>query len=76
MNPIHAIYENGVFRPTTPVDLPEGCEVTILPGDSVLGTGRPLEPEEKGLDDIYEVMSRRYRSGHADTAERHNEHQP
>jgi predicted DNA-binding antitoxin AbrB/MazE fold protein len=26
---IHAIYENGVFRPTGPVDLPERCEVEV-----------------------------------------------
>ncbi|MCZ2342221.1 MAG: DUF104 domain-containing protein [Bacteroidales bacterium] len=27
MSIIHAIYENGVFRPTEPVDLPEHAEV-------------------------------------------------
>jgi predicted DNA-binding antitoxin AbrB/MazE fold protein len=26
---IHAIYENGVFRPTGPVDLPQRCEVEV-----------------------------------------------
>ena len=26
---IHAIYENGVFRPVQPVDLPERCEVEV-----------------------------------------------
>jgi predicted DNA-binding antitoxin AbrB/MazE fold protein len=26
---IHAIYENGVFRPIQPVDLPERCEVEV-----------------------------------------------
>ncbi|MDZ7618215.1 MAG: antitoxin family protein [Patescibacteria group bacterium] len=24
---LHAIYENGVFRPSQPVDLPDRCEV-------------------------------------------------
>ena len=28
------------------------------------------------LDRIYEILSHRYNSGHHDTAERHNEHQP
>jgi hypothetical protein len=28
---ITAVYENGIFRPTGPVDLPEGTEVTVLP---------------------------------------------
>ncbi len=31
MKMIQAIYQDGVFRPTTPVDLPEGSEVTIEP---------------------------------------------
>ena len=28
---VHAIYENGVFRPTQPVSLPDGAEVTFEP---------------------------------------------
>jgi predicted DNA-binding antitoxin AbrB/MazE fold protein len=27
MPTIHAIYENGVFKPTEPVSLPESCKV-------------------------------------------------
>src|SRR5437773_1228472 len=70
MSTITAIYENGVFRPTEPVDLPEGCKVRIVP---------ELEstPEtEAHLDRVYGILSRRYKSGHHDTAERHDEHQP
>ena len=26
---IHAVYENGVFRPTQPVSLPDKCEVSL-----------------------------------------------
>jgi predicted DNA-binding antitoxin AbrB/MazE fold protein len=29
MKTIPAVYENGVFRPTVPVSLPENCEVEI-----------------------------------------------
>lgn len=29
MQTIHAIYENGIFRPTEPVELPDQCEVEI-----------------------------------------------
>jgi hypothetical protein len=29
-----------------------------------------------GLAEIYAILGERYSSGHADTAERHNEHQP
>jgi len=27
---IHALYENGVFRPTEPVELPESCTVELV----------------------------------------------
>jgi predicted DNA-binding antitoxin AbrB/MazE fold protein len=27
---IHAVYENGVFRPTAPVELPERCRVELV----------------------------------------------
>jgi predicted DNA-binding antitoxin AbrB/MazE fold protein len=26
---IHAVYENGIFRPTEKVDLPDRCEVEV-----------------------------------------------
>jgi hypothetical protein len=29
-----------------------------------------------GLAEVYEILGRRHASGHTDTAERHNEHQP
>lgn len=36
--PIEAIYENGIFKPVGPVDLPDGTrvrvETTLLPADS------------------------------------------
>jgi hypothetical protein len=27
---VHAVYENGVFRPTEPVELPENCPVALV----------------------------------------------
>ena len=53
---IHAIYQDGVFRPTSPVDLPEGSEVTIQP--KILGPEQPdpnappvrPSPTEPGAD--------------------------
>lgn len=74
MKTIQAIYENGTFRPITPVDLPEGSRVTIQPEGH--DAASPVVPIEDDLDPIYEVLSRRHRSGSRDTAERHNEHQP
>lgn len=75
MKTIHAIYERGVFRPTEPVDLPEGTEVEIPPPASCAVAGAAPSNGD-GLDDIYEVLGRRFRSGHHDTAARHDEHQP
>lgn len=31
MGTVHAVYENGVFKPTEPVALPEACEVEFEP---------------------------------------------
>jgi predicted DNA-binding antitoxin AbrB/MazE fold protein len=73
METIHAIFENGVFRPVVPVQLPERCAVHLKIVD-VAGTD-PMEQDDE-LDAIYEILDRRYSSGFTDTAARHNEHQP
>jgi predicted DNA-binding antitoxin AbrB/MazE fold protein len=67
---IHAVYGNGVFRPVTPVCLPEGCEVVFEP--RVVAREHP----DDDLKAIYEILSRRYETGRTDLAERHDEHQP
>ena len=71
MKTVHAIFEQGVFRPLESVDLPERMEVEFEPR-AVSGT----KPEDEGLDAIYAVLSERYESGQHDGAARHNEHQP
>jgi predicted DNA-binding antitoxin AbrB/MazE fold protein len=70
MKTIRAVYEDGVFRPTEAPELPEHSVVEFEP--------RPLEPVEtdKDLDAVYEILSRRFNSGHHDLAARHDEHQP
>jgi hypothetical protein len=77
---IHAVYENGVFRPTTPVDLPEGFEVVFEPKETETRQPQPTDPEfahlDPGLAKIYAILSERYDTGRHDLAERHNEHQP
>ena len=69
MSMIRAVYENGVFRPTQPVQLPEHAQVEFEPR-IVPGSQRAT------LDDVYAVLSKRYETGERDVAERHNEHQP
>ena len=50
MSTIHAVYESGVFRPTTPVDLPEGYEVTIDVPTVSVEQPRPTDPEFAHLE--------------------------
>jgi predicted DNA-binding antitoxin AbrB/MazE fold protein len=82
MGTIHAIFENGVFRPVVPVELPERAEYAFEPRLVAPPTGENgTAPEsdhsaEEGLREIYAILSERYASGHTDTAARHNEHQP
>jgi predicted DNA-binding antitoxin AbrB/MazE fold protein len=66
----HAVYENGVLRPTEKVDLPDHCEVEL----EIRQVKEP--PAVPTLDDVYAILSKRFNSGEKDLAERHNEHQP
>jgi predicted DNA-binding antitoxin AbrB/MazE fold protein len=71
MKTIHAVYENGMFRPLEAVELPERTEVEFEP--------RPVAPQADrngGLDGIYAILTERYQSGQHDVSARHNEHQP
>ena len=70
MNTIHAIYENGVFRPTEPVNLPEFCPVIVAP-QPIADSAR-----REAMARVYETLRERFDSGETDVAERHNEHQP
>lgn len=71
MSTIHAIFEDGVFRPREPVQLPEGSEVEFEPR-IVQNVGENGQSQSK----VYEILGKRFESGESDTAARHNEHQP
>ncbi len=71
MQTIHAIYQNGIFRPTTPVDLPEGSEVTIEP--KRVGEPEGLSPHQKR---IRELLTQGEDTNDPYLSARHNEHQP
>jgi predicted DNA-binding antitoxin AbrB/MazE fold protein len=51
MKTIHAIYENGVFRPTEPVDLPDRTAVEFEPRVQA-----PAAPMSEGLAKIYAIL--------------------
>jgi predicted DNA-binding antitoxin AbrB/MazE fold protein len=70
---IHAVFEDGVFRPLEPVDLPERTAVEFEPR---VTDGPPSPPMAEGLAKVYAILGERYDSGHAGTAARHDEHQP
>jgi predicted DNA-binding antitoxin AbrB/MazE fold protein len=59
---VHAIFENGVFRPTGPVELPEGCEVQFEP------RAVNAAPTTPTLDEVYAILARRFDSGEHDLA--------
>ncbi|MGH7139110.1 MAG: antitoxin family protein [Pirellulales bacterium] len=74
---ITAVYEQGVFRPTAPVDLPEGTTVVVQPATESLNV-RDLAPPGTADEQlrIYECLARSYETGDPNAAARHDEHQP
>jgi predicted DNA-binding antitoxin AbrB/MazE fold protein len=68
---VRAIYENGVFRPTEPVNLPEKSRVEFEP--KVL---HDEKEDHAAQQRIYELLGQSFPSGETDVAERHDEHQP
>jgi predicted DNA-binding antitoxin AbrB/MazE fold protein len=71
---VHAVFENGVFRPIEPITLPESTSVEIEVRISEETEPQPAMSE--GLARVYSILGERHNSGHTDTAARHNEHQP
>ena len=56
---VHAIYENGVFRPVEPVELPDNTPVELE-----LRIRREEEPAQtpmsEGLAKVYAILGERY----------------
>jgi predicted DNA-binding antitoxin AbrB/MazE fold protein len=65
---IHAIYENGVFRPIEPVNLPDHTTVQIELRVEEVTKPAPMSP---GLAKVYAILGERFDSGEHDVAERH-----
>jgi predicted DNA-binding antitoxin AbrB/MazE fold protein len=74
MKVIHAIFENGVFRPTEPVDLPDGSEVTIAPHLVPDPTSKTQDPNH--WERVHDLLSTRIETGETDMAARHDEPLP
>jgi predicted DNA-binding antitoxin AbrB/MazE fold protein len=73
MKAIHAVYEKGVFRPTEPVDLPDGCEVTVEPLPSPERAAETLSAHQRR---IHELLGQPTDTRDPGLSARHDEHQP
>ena len=71
MKTVHAVYEQGVFRPLQGVELPEHTEVEFEP-KVISGPQARVNAQRE----IYSILCVRYETGVKDLAARHNEHQP
>jgi predicted DNA-binding antitoxin AbrB/MazE fold protein len=83
MPPIEAIYQNGVFRPIHPVELPEGARVQVsvieqdqlLEADQPTRAAQPLVGEELAglLDQIAALPYTPHPDGRTDISTHHDE---
>jgi hypothetical protein len=86
METIRGIVDHDTIRLVTPLALPQGSEIEFEPRvvvstapESTQGAApTPLDPDSIGTDsdEVYEILNRRYRSGHTDTAARVDELDP
>jgi predicted DNA-binding antitoxin AbrB/MazE fold protein len=72
MKVIRAVFENGIFRPIEPVDLPEGSEVEFEPRPVTIEP-TPVNKRSDHQKRIYELLSQTIETGETDMAERHDE---
>jgi predicted DNA-binding antitoxin AbrB/MazE fold protein len=68
---VHAIFENGVFRPLEAVNLPEKARVVFDPM-----VVEPAAEDRANQEKIFAILRTSFPSGETDVAERHDEHQP
>ncbi len=71
---VHGIIHGKTIELDEDIGAGEGQEVEVQV--TVISPPPPIAPMSEGLAKIYAILGERYESGHADTAERHNEHQP
>ena len=79
MKTIHAIYENGVFRPVDRVELPEGTRVNIVlqTSSTTVAVLESTPAQDAARKRVWVLMSRRFNSGEpTNILETHNDHQP
>jgi len=73
---VHGVVHGRTIELDEDLGVSEGQEVEVQVTVIDRVDGSKLPPISDGLAKVYEVLGRRHNSGHFDTAERHNEHQP
>jgi hypothetical protein len=71
---IHGIIHGKTIELDEDIGAGNGQEVEVLV--KVIQPSPTAPPMTEGLAKVYAILGERYESGHTDTAERHNEHQP
>ncbi|HUQ69944.1 MAG TPA: antitoxin family protein [Planctomycetaceae bacterium] len=79
MNAIPAVFENGIFRPVDPIDIPEGTRVDVvvpaIPASDV--AVEPTPEQVAARKRVWELLSHSFDSGEpTNILETHNDHQP
>ena len=72
---IHGKIRGKLIELDEDIGLPDGQHVEVQVKAAPAEVTDP-KPMSEGLAKVYEILGERYDSGHHDTAERHNEHQP
>ena len=78
MNAIPAVFEKGLFRPESPVDLPEGTRVNVVLSaiPPMVADVEPTPEQVAARKRVWEILSRRFDSGEpTNILETHNDHQ-
>lgn len=71
MTAVPAVFENGVFRPVAPVELPEGTRVVVETEEAVSERIRAARRR------VFDILARSYDTAEpGNILETHNDHQP
>ena len=73
---VHGVVHGRTIELDEDLGVSEGQEVEVQVTVIARMDGSNPQPMSEGLAKVYEILGRQHNSGHFDTAERHNEHQP
>lgn len=72
---IHGVVHGKTIELDEDLGVADGQEVQVQV--KIVQPTKPTQlPVSEGLARVYAILGERFNSGHSDTAEKHNEHQP